>query len=263
LKLSSEEQTEKCSKIHDVLAEYWNWAYYDTPHSECSWLLAEYVKKLKPDVEHRVPPVIREIEELLEQARDNPFSILDVGCGVGGFIDRTISSLCEKYPNVQIKATGIDVSNEMIGYASENLHELDVELVCDNITNRYLKFKNEPFDVAVLMVTLSFYNDENAKEVLCAIHDRLKRDGHLVVMDFAWSYKWGNFTLFKKPLQKLTNMFFSHLIGEPFRFTNRTEDHLKALLSDTNFEVTKSYLSEKKSKMKGMLVIVAKKTGIS
>lgn len=259
-KLSLEEQTEKCSKIHDILAEYWNWAYYDSPHEKCSWLLAEYVKKLKPDVEHRVPPVITEIEELLEQTYNNPFSILDVGCGVGGFIDKALSSLSKRFPNVKIKATGIDVSSEMIDYAIQNLKDLDVDLVCDSITNRYLKFKNEPFNVAVLMVTLSFYNDENAEEILYAINNKLKNNGHLVVMDFAWTYKWGNFALFKKPLQKLTNMFFSHLIGEPFRFANRTEEHLKALLKDTNFEITKSYLSEKKSKMKGMLVIVAKKT---
>ena len=257
--MSLEEQVEKCSKIHDVLAEYWNWAYYDTPHSKCSWLLSEYVKKLKPDVEQRVPPVILEIEELLEQDPDNPFSILDVGCGVGGFIQRAISSLSEKYPDIKLKATGIDISSEMIAYALKNMQDLDVELVCDSITNRYLKFKNEPFDAAILMVTLSFYNDENAKELLYAIHNKLKRDGCLMLMDFAWSYKWGTFTLFKKPLQRLTNMFFSHLIGEPFHFTNRTEDHLKTLLKDTNFEVTKSYLSEKTSKMKGMIIIAAKK----
>lgn len=257
--MSLDEQTEKCSKIHDILAEYWNWAYYNTPHQKCSWLLAEYVKKLKPDVKLRVPPVISEVEELLEQASDNTFSILDIGCGVGGFIDKAVSSLSEKFPNIVLKATGIDVSNEMIDYASKNLQDLSVELVCDSITNRYLKFKNEPFDVAVLMVTLSFYNDENAKEILYAINNKLTCYGHLIVLDFAWTYKWRDLSLFKKPLQKLTNMFFSHLIGEPFRFANRTEDQLKVLLEDTNYEITKLYLSEKKSKMKGMLLIVADK----
>ncbi|MGQ9641913.1 MAG: hypothetical protein ACUVUF_07300, partial [Candidatus Bathycorpusculaceae bacterium] len=37
------------------------------------------------------------------------------------------------------------------------------------------------------------------------------------------------------------------------------EEHLKALLNDSGFEVTKSFLTEKKPKMKGMLVIVAQK----
>ena len=53
--MSFDEQAEKCKKIHDSLAEFWNWAYYNTSHRDCSWLLAEYVKKLKPDVENRVP----------------------------------------------------------------------------------------------------------------------------------------------------------------------------------------------------------------
>jgi len=257
--MSLEEQVEKCQKIHDTLAEYWNWAYYDTPHSECSWLLSEYVKKLKPDVEFRVPVIIKELEELLKHYRKDSFSMLDVGCGVGGFIQKALLALSEKHPNIKFKTTGIDISSKMIDHASKNLRDLDVELVCDSITNRDLKFKNEPFDVAVLMVTLSFYNDEGAKDVLCAIHDKLKKDGCAVIMDFAWSYKWNSVTLFSKPLQKMTDMFFSHLTGESFHFNNRTEEHLKALLNDAGFEVTSSYLSEKKSKMKGMLVIVGKK----
>lgn len=260
--MSEEEQTEKCRKIHDTLAEYWNWAYYDTPHRKCSWLLSEYVKRLKPDVELRTPLVIQELEELLKQHRDDSFSILDVGCGVGGFIQRAISTPSEKNPNIKFKATGIDISSEMIEYAKKNLRNLNVELVCDSITNRDLRFENEPFDVAVLMVTLSFYNNDNAKDILYAIRDRLKKGGYLVVMDFAWSYSWKNIKLFSKPLQKMTDMFFSHLIGESFHFINRTEDQLMALLKEAGFEITKSYLSEKKSKMKGMLVIVTEKPPI-
>ena len=148
----------------------------------------------------------------------------------------------------------------MIDYALKNLQDLNVELVCDSITNRDLKLKIEPFDVAILMVTLSFYNDENAKEILSAINDKFKRDRFLVVMDFAWSYSWSGFKLFSKPLQKLTDMFFSHLIGESFHFRNRTEDQLKALLNDSGFEVMRSYLTEEKSRMKGMLVIRARAT---
>jgi len=52
-------------------------------------------------------------------------------------------------------------------------------------------------------------------------------------------------------------MLFSNILGEPFRFKNRTEEQLMALLKDAGFEVTKSYLTEKKSMMKGMLVLKA------
>lgn len=257
--MSFEEEIEKCSRIHDAVAQYWNWAYYDTPHEECSWLLGEYVKQLKPDVARRVPVMIKEVEDFLRHHQRDSFSLLDVGCGVGGFIHRAILLLQEKYPNIKPKISGIDISSEMVKYAGKNLRGFDVELVCDNIASPSLKFKNEPFDVAIMMVTLSFYNDENAKDILRAIHKKLKKDGCLFLMDFAWSYTWAGLHLFSKPLQKLADMLFSHILGEPFHFHNRSEDRLKKLLKDAGFEISKCYLSEKKSRMKGMLVMVAKR----
>jgi SAM-dependent methyltransferase len=257
--MSIEEEVAKCSRIHDVLAEHWNWAYYDTEHSECSWLLAEYVERLKLDVESRVPVILNELEELADENPKKTYSILDVGCGVGGFISNAIKLLSNKHEDVEFKATGIDISSDMISYAQTNLQDTGVELVCDSITNNTLKFENEPFDVAVVMVTLSFYNDDNAGKVLKAIYEKLNNGGHLLVLDFAWTYIWSGFKLFSKPLQSLTDTFFSHLIGESFHFKNRTEDQLKDLIIGSGFEVVKAYLSEKKSKMKGMLVIRALK----
>jgi len=218
-------------------------------------LLGEYVKRLKTDVQNRIPIMLQEIEELVEQNPRNTFNILDVGCGVGGFIQRVIVSLTEKYPNIKLRASGIDISSEMINYAKKNLSDFDVELVCDTITNPSLRFKNEPFDAAIIMATLSFYRDENAKEILCAIHKKLKHNGWLTVLDFVKSYRWRDFTFLKKPLQRLTDMFFSHLIGESVHFNTRTKDQLEAILNDTGFRVTKSDLSDEKSKLKGMLVI--------
>ncbi|HUS78218.1 MAG TPA: class I SAM-dependent methyltransferase [Patescibacteria group bacterium] len=257
--MSIEEEISKCGRIHDVLAEHWNWAYYDTEHGECSWLLAEYVSRLKEDVENRVPVILNELEELVEEHTGNSYHILDVGCGVGGFIQNSLKILEKKHPDIEFKATGIDISSEMIEYARVNLQDTGAELICETITNRQLKFENEPFDVAIMMVTLSFYNDENAKDVLRSIISRLKEGGYLLVLDFAWTYIWSGFKLFSKPLQSLTDTFFSHLIGESFNFSNRTEEELNDLITGMGYTVVKSYLSEKKSKMKGMLVIRAQK----
>ncbi len=257
--MSLDEEVTKCGKIHDVLAEHWNWAYYDTPHGDCSWLLAEYVERLKEDVERRVPVMLKELEELVEEYPSDPFSILDVGCGVGGFLHGALILLSKKHKEVEFETTGIDISSEMIDYAKVNLQSTGIELVCDSITNPRLKFKNEPFDAAIVMVTLSFYNDENSREILDAIHKKLKDGGFLLIMDFAWTYIWSGFKLFSKPLQSLTDTFFSHLIGESFHFKNRTEDELKTLIEEAGFEVKKAYQSEKTSKMKGMLVIRAQK----
>ena len=257
--MSLEEEVNQCSRIHDVLAEHWNWAYYDTPHGDCSWLLAEYVKRLKTDVENRVPVILNELEILVGEHTKNTYNILDVGCGVGGFIHTALKELSQKYTEIKFAATGIDVSKEMIDYAKINLQEIKAELVCDTITRKKIKFKNEPFDVAILMVTLSFYNDENAIEILRTINRKLKKGGFLLIMDFAWTYAWSGFRLFAKPLHNLTDTFFSHLIGESFRFNNRTEDELKTLIEENGYNIKNAFLSEKKSKMKGMLVIRAQK----
>ncbi len=257
--MSMEEETSKCGRIHDVLAEHWNWAYYDTPHGDTSWLLAEYVERLKEDVGNRVPVILRELEDLVDNHAKEIYHVLDVGCGVGGFIQNSLNVLEKKHPETEFRATGIDISADMIDYAKVNLQNMNVELVCDNITNKQLRFANEPFDAAVMMVTLSFYNDENAKEILRSIHTKLKDGGYLLVLDFAWTYIWSGFKLFSKPLQNLTDTFFSHLIGESFRFSNRTEEELQEIIRSAGYDVKNAYLSEKKSKMKGMLVIRAQK----
>lgn len=256
--MSLEEDVEKCGKIHDVLAEHWNWAYYETPHGQTSWLLAEYVERLKIDVKKRVPVILNEIEELARDVKGNSLALLDVGCGVGGVLHQSRLMLSEKFPKLNLKATGIDISQSMIDYAQVNLTDTDIELVCDSITNKELTFENEPFDVAVLMVTLSFYNDENSMEILKAIRGKLKKGGVLLILDFAWSYMWSGFNLFSKPLQKITDTFFSHLLGESFHFNNRTEDELKTLVTDASFQIERAYLTEEKSKMKGMIAIRAR-----
>jgi hypothetical protein len=69
---------------------------------------------------------------------------------------------------------------------------------------------------------------------------------------------WSGFNLFSKPLQKITDTFFSHLLGESFHFNNRTEDELKTLVTDASFQIERAYLTEEKSKMKGMIAIRAR-----
>jgi SAM-dependent methyltransferase len=256
--MSLEEETAKCGKIHDVLAEHWNWAYYDTPHGQTSWLLAEYVERLKGDVEKRVPVILNEIEEIAVERKEGTISLLDVGCGVGGVLHQSSVLFSGNFPNLKLRATGIDISKSMVDYAIENLKDTDIELVCDSITSKELVFENEPFDIAIVMVTLSFYNDVGAYEILEAIRGKLNKGGILLILDFAWSYSWSGFNLFSKPLQKITDTFFSHLLGESFHFNNRTEEELVKLVTDSGFQVERAYLTEDKSKMKGMLVIKAR-----
>ncbi|UCE96182.1 MAG: class I SAM-dependent methyltransferase [Candidatus Bathyarchaeota archaeon] len=255
----TDEEVEKCRKIHETLAEHWSGAYYDSEQNDTSWLLGEYVKQLKTDVKDRVLIMFHEVENIIQEFPHEAFSILDVGCGVGGFIHHTLSKLIKDYPKIEFRTSGIDISNEMITYASKNLADFNVELVNDDIMNPYLKLENEPFDVAIIMSTLSFYSDTKVGDLLRSINGKLKNGGLLLVMDFSSSYNRRGFPIINKPLGKLTNMLFSHLINEPFHFRNRTKAHLESLFSDTGFNVVKSYLTEELSepKLEGVLVIKA------
>ena len=64
------------------------------------------------------------------------------------------------------------------------------------------------YSIRYCVTVLPFYRDKYAKEILWATHRKIKENDHLVVTDFAWSYEWGGFTFFSKPMKKLGDIFF-------------------------------------------------------
>ncbi len=254
-------EVEKCRKIHDNVAPLWNWAYYgDESELTPTWPYSEYSQEIRKGSDNRVPVVIAEINQILQLFPQNHFSILDVGCGVGGFIDRALIALTEEHPDVGFEVTGIDISEGMINLAQSNLSKYsNVKLICDDITNPYLQFDYMPFDVATLMTVLPFYSDKYAKEILLAIRNALKEDGHLLVTDFAWSYEWGGFTIFSKPLKELGDVFFSYISGHSVHMNWRSKEKLENLINSNGFRVERSYSTRKRFKMKTIQVIVAKR----
>ena len=106
-------------------------------------------------MERRVPVMLKELEELVEEYPSDSFSILDVGCGVGGFLHGALILLSKKHQEVEFKTTGIDISREMIDYAKTKLQYTGIELVCDSITNQRLKFKNVVIPPTVLELSVS------------------------------------------------------------------------------------------------------------
>jgi ubiquinone/menaquinone biosynthesis C-methylase UbiE len=113
----------------------------------------------------RVHKVVRRIVDDLK-----PSSLLDVGCGNGGFLALIDTKNC--------KLAGADLSPEMIKYARERLGETVDLRVADS---EHLPWEANTFDC--LTCNFSFHHYPNPAAVLEEIHRVLKPGGHLVISD--------------------------------------------------------------------------------
>jgi len=266
-KTDLEEDIDKVNRIHDAIAQYWNWAYYDERcPTDPSWLLNECMKSIKSDLEPRASATMVEIEEFLKEHPHNSLSIVDVGCGPGGFIQKIITYFSEKYPDIKLAICGLDVSEEMIRYAKKHVTDPRIELLCESITNPTLKMKKEPFDLAIMIFILPWYDDENAKRILLATRHRLKPNGTIILLDFSHAYSpWRGLNFFSKTMDKMADMMWTGVLGEKFHLNKRYPGQIEALLKDAGFDAVSSWSTENRGRKKGMLVVraMAKPTGVS
>ena len=254
-----EEGIDKVNRIHDAIAQYWNWAYYDERcPSEASWLLGECMKSIKSDIEPRASATLAEIEEFLREHPHDSLSIVDIGCGPGGFIQKTIAYFSDKHPQTKLAICGLDISQEMIRYAKKHVTDPCVELLCESITNPALKMKEEPFDLAIMIFIIPWYDDENAKRILSAARQRLKPNGTIILLDFSQEYSpWKGLNFYSKTMDKMSDIMWTGVLGEQFHVQKRYPDKIQALLRDAGFEAVTCYPTEKKGRKKGMLVVRA------
>jgi len=113
----------------------------------------------------RVHKVVRRIVEDLK-----PVSLLDVGCGNGGFLSLMSAE--------NRKLAGADLSPEMIKYARERLGETVDLHVADS---EHLPWEPGTFDC--LTCNFSFHHYPNPAAVLVEMRRVLKPGGHLVITD--------------------------------------------------------------------------------
>lgn len=113
----------------------------------------------------RVHKVVRTIVDALK-----PSSLLDVGCGNGGFLAIMNAQNC--------KLAGADLSPEMIKYARERLEETADLRVADS---EHLPWDANSFDC--LTCNFSFHHYPNPSAVLLEMKRVLKPGGHLVISD--------------------------------------------------------------------------------
>ncbi len=119
----------------------------------------------------------RVVQQIVEELR--PASLLDVGCGNGGFLALVRTE--------NRRVAGADLSPEMIKCAKERLGDLADLRVADS---EHLPWDANSFDC--LTCNFSFHHYPNPAAVLLEMKRVLKPSGHLVISDpwFPGPLRW-------------------------------------------------------------------------
>ena len=120
----------------------------------------EYDDRMRADFPSKIALVLK------HSPVNAPIKLLDVGCGKGYFIREAI--------NAGINATGIDLSNSAIEYATKKLNVPATIGSIENLCNEYY----EKFDVITFWATIEHL--PNPEIVLAAIYKCLKPNGVLL-----------------------------------------------------------------------------------
>lgn len=129
------------------------------------------------------------IFDYLPEISGESIHILDLGCGTG----KSLIKLAEHFPKANI--TGLDASKEMITKALPKVRAYNRIKIIQSSYHSFLP-KKEYYDIILCSYSLSMFG--NSHEFLTKIHDSLKKNGCIVVVDFDntplyFFEKWMNF----------------------------------------------------------------------
>jgi demethylmenaquinone methyltransferase/2-methoxy-6-polyprenyl-1,4-benzoquinol methylase len=148
----------------------------------------------------RIAPTYDLLNHLLSLGRDyawrrrvtrqlagrEPLHLLDLATGTGDLL----ISMLQRYP-VIVKATGLDISERMLGLCREKLQARGlaerVELVCADASAT--PFPEGTFDVATM--AFGIRNTANAATTLAEIHRILKPGGTAMILEFSLPHNRG------------------------------------------------------------------------
>ena len=156
----------------------------------------------------------------LEALPFSPQSILDVGCGGGGFTQK----LGDRFKNGEVK--GIEISSQAIEHAKKHNH-------CKNVTYELVDLKDVPpksFDVVISTLVCHHLSDD---ELISFIHECLRIAKRKVIIN----------DLHRHPLAWL-----GYSLAAPILFRNRliTSDGLLSIKRAFKAQDWKHYLSKLK-----------------
>ena len=162
----------------------------------------------------------------LKQKLEKGIRFLDVGCGNGSFIIQ----LAQVFANSTFVGLGSDIHG--IKFALITISEMNIKerVSFEHMAAENLKFENE-FDMVSMVVTLHEIQPAVRKEVLNRIHNALKDDGHLLILDFPYP---GKLEDFRNPLYNygILDQFYEICAGTE-HLDNNTQDEI---LADTGFK---------------------------
>ena len=118
-------------------------------------------------------------EVLAELIPDEKSMVLDMCCGTGS------SGISVSIKNPRVQVVGLDRSKSMLLKARQKVNSLglnNVKLICRDATDTGLK--SEIFDSIIIGLALHECNPDLWNGILSEAHRLLKKDGHLLILDW-------------------------------------------------------------------------------
>ena len=174
------------------------------------------------------------IRRFVNETIDQPFSLLDLGCG-------DASAIADTFSGTGLQAyTGVDVSPAALGQAANNLAEatFKVDLVEDDLAG--YQAGTERFDVIMAGFSLHHLYPEEKRAFFARCHDALKNPGYLLLYD-----------VFRRPgenrddyLQSYCRYCSEHWIGLPLEGLADAIEHIKGCDFPETYETMAIMASE-------------------
>ena len=143
-----------------------------------------YEKKVEIAVSEKACQLVAESQTSKTSAE--PFRILSIGCGDGTFDAEILQAMIDKYPDIKIDYTGIDIDEASCQKATEELSALKkklndkVEIKIITMDMNSFNAEIPPCDLILAMHVLYYAKD--LRKVLADIRALLKTDGKFCML---------------------------------------------------------------------------------
>ncbi len=167
-------------------------------------------------------------EVLAELIPDEKNMVLDMCCGTGS------NGISVAIKNPHVKVVGLDRSKSMLLKARQKVNSLglrNVKIICRDATNTGLK--DELFDYIIIGLALHECNPDLWNGILSEAHRLLKKDGHLIILD--WERQKG----FSNKI-KFAPMYITESICTPKYFREYFNSDKEVFFSRFGFKAEKN-----------------------
>ena len=150
---------------------------------------------------------------MTEIERFRPASLIDIGCGPGGFL----CAVQKRFPDIQLYA--LDLSEEMVRETQERLGPSAVAIVGDS---EHMPLESEQYEVVTCNMSIHHY--PHAQDAVNEMYRILKPGGTLLLNDMDCA----------SPIRALANWTFPRLPGGDVKMYTRRE--ITQMIQEAGFE---------------------------